>query len=411
VPHLDASMSIGERIAIWRVYRGLTQETCAGLCGKSLSWWKKVEQGVRHVEKLSDLITIAQVLRIKDLADLTGAVEFSLPLDGKRDHPALPAVRHALVSYDIASFTGEPQAPPDLASISVRNAEVWRIWHESPYFYSETGKLLPALITDAVAAHRHTTDENRRAAARVLSETYHLARQWLRKIGEYELSWIAADRGMAAAQEADDPYIIAASAWNIVALYNAMGRAEEARAVALDGIALLEPLLGDGSAEHLAMWGSLQLYASISTARCGDSGTAWRMWDAADQAARRLGPDYCHRWTIFGQANVGAYAVGIPVELGKAGEAVRAAERLDVTHLQSVERRSRYLIDVARGYVGRRDDVAAVHVLLQAEQESPEEVAHNLIVHEIVREMLRRDRKTITHELRGLARRVGVVRT
>lgn len=409
MPHLAPSMSIGERIAIWRVYRGLTQETCAGLCGKSLSWWKKVEQGVRHVEKLSDLITIAQVLRIKDLADLTGSFEFSLPMDGRRDHPALPAVRQTLVSYGMRHE--EAGEPPSITEMRARNREVWRIWHESPCFYTETGALLPGLINDATTLHRVSDGLDRRNAARALAETYHLARQWLRKVGEYELSWIAADRGMAAAEEADDPYLIAASAWNIVALYNAMGRAEEAQSVALDGISLLEPLLDDASDDHLSMWGALQLYAAISTARCGDSGLAWRMWDAADQAARRLGPDYCHQWTIFGQTNVGAYAVGIPVELGKAGEAVRAAERLDASQLQSVERRSRYLIDVARGYVGRRDDVAAVHVLMQAENESPEEVAHNLIVHEVVREMLRRDRKTITHELRGLARRVGIVHT
>lgn len=409
MPHLHPNMSIGERVTIWRVYRGLTQETCAGLCGKSLSWWKKVEQGVRHVEKLSDLIMIAQVLRIKDLSDLTGVVELSLAGDAKRDHPALPAVRRALVCYDIVG--DRPDTVPEPETIVERNSALWHIWHTDPRFYSRTGELLPALVTDATMAHRYALDGDRRAAARALAQTYHLARQWLRKVGEYELSWIAADRGMTAAQEADDPYLIAASAWNVVALFNAMGRAEEARAVACDGVALLDPMVSDGTEHHLALWGSLQLYGSIATARCGDAGTAWRMWDAADEAARRLGPRYCHPWTIFGQTNVGAYAVGIPVELGKASEAVRAAERLDATKLQSVERRARYLIDVARGYVGKRDDVAAVHVLLQAERESVEEVAHNLIVHEMVREMLRRDRKTITHDLRGLATRVGVINT
>ena len=70
--HMRSDMSTGERIAAWRVYRGMTQEACAGLVGKSLSWWKKVESGVRHVEKLNDLITIGQVLRVGNLADLTG---------------------------------------------------------------------------------------------------------------------------------------------------------------------------------------------------------------------------------------------------------------------------------------------------------------------------------------------------
>lgn len=408
MPNFDDDMSIGERIAVWRVYRGLTQETCAGLCGKSLSWWKKVEQGVRHVEKLSDLITVAQVLRIKDLSALTGVQEFSLPLDGKPRHPALGAVRRALVSYHDIGLK-RTDDPPSLANLRQRNANLWDIWHRSPYFYSATGELLPAVISDSMAAYRRGPQESRREAAGVLAETYHLARQWLRKVGEYELAWIAADRAMAMAQEADSPYLIATSAWHIVALYNAMGRSEEAAEVCNDGILLLDPMLEAGEKELVAMWGALQLYGSIATARCGDSGTAWRMWDSGDEASRRLGPDYCHPWTIFSQVNVGAYAVAIPVELGKAGEAVRAAERLDATRLPSVERRSRYLIDVARGYVGKRDDVAAVHVLLRAEEESTEEVRYSTIVHEVVREMLRRDRKTITHELRGLARRVGVV--
>lgn len=406
MPHFEPNMPVGERIAVWRLHRGMTQETCAGLIGKSLSWWKKVEQGVRHVEKLSDLILIAQVLRIRDLADLTGVRDFSLPLD-KRDHPALPGVRAAVMSYGLVPSDAE--AVPNLDELAERNQRMWRIWHTSPHFYTRAGELLPALVTDAATAHRAATGIDRRTAAGVLAQSYHLARQWLRKVCEYDLAWIAADRAMAAAQESDDPYLIGMSAWNLASLYNAVGKSEDAQAITADGIALLDPMISGGPERYLSMWGALQLFRAIAFARCGDTGNSWRAWDAGDEVARRLGPDHIHPWTIFGQANVGAYAVAIPVELGRAGEAVRAAERLDPATLPSVERRSRYLIDVARGYVGKRDDVACLHILLRAEKESPEEVAHSVLVHEIVREMLRRDRRTITGDLRGLATRIGLV--
>lgn len=108
-------MSIGERIAAYRMYRGMTQEVCAGLVGKSLSWWKKVEQGIRHVEKLSDLILICQVLRVPELSDLTGVLAYSLSVDWQRPQPILPEVRRAMV-------TGPPPVAesPDVEGLRAR---------------------------------------------------------------------------------------------------------------------------------------------------------------------------------------------------------------------------------------------------------------------------------------------------
>jgi hypothetical protein len=50
-----------------------------------------------------------------------------------------------------------------------------------------------------------------------------------------------------------------------------------------------------------------------------------------------------------------------------------------------------------------------VHTLLEAEQLAPEEVHYNVMVREFVHDLLRRERRSIKRELRGLAQRVGVL--
>src|SRR5690348_2967507 len=89
--------AIGQRIASYRVRRGLTQDELAGLAGISLSMMKKIESGDRLVTRFSQLVNFAQVLRVKDLRELTG-VPLPLMPDGKRGHPRAEAVRTAVLS-------------------------------------------------------------------------------------------------------------------------------------------------------------------------------------------------------------------------------------------------------------------------------------------------------------------------
>jgi hypothetical protein len=53
--------------------------------------------------------------------------------------------------------------------------------------------------------------------------------------------------------------------------------------------------------------------------------------------------------------------------------------------------RCQILIDLARGYAMRRMDAAAVNTLLDAEQVAAEAVRFNVLVHELLRELLKRE--------------------
>ena len=88
---------------------------------------------------------------------------------------------------------------------------------------------------------------------------------------------------------------------------------------------------------------------------------------------------------------------------------LRRAKSVKPTRLPShlVERRSHYLIDVARGHAQRADDSAALATLLEAERLAPQEVRYNPIASELV--MLKRERRAATPGLRDLSARIGVV--
>src|SRR5919204_6931746 len=113
-------MPIGERIAIYRRRRGLTQLVLAGLIGRSESWLSQVERGSRPVDRLSVLIDIAHILKV-NVTDLTGQ-PFSLAPNGSLENEAVRTIGQALTRYDaipaiLDPTRGTDAALPDLASL------------------------------------------------------------------------------------------------------------------------------------------------------------------------------------------------------------------------------------------------------------------------------------------------------
>lgn len=393
---------VGKRIAAHRIQRGMTQVVLAGMLGKSLSWVRQVEQGALHVDKLSLIFDVADILRCS-VEDLIGIrMGWLTGRDGLPQTAA--AVRKAVVTWALPD--DDPIPVDDLRG---RVGDAWGTWHGSPHSYTDVGRLLPDLILDARHAHQSSDASARQASAALLSNTYHLARLWLKKVGDYENATLCSDRSVALAREADDPAMLALSAWSLTGVMNAAGHPEDGEHVASEAIKLLSRALPDGPPRLLSLYGQLHLVRAISQARSGQEGAAWGSWDEADRVSRRLGPDYVEPVTCFCEANVGVHTVAIPAELGQAIRATEAAQRLDVSHLPSVERRARYYIDVARGYVGQHEDVAAVHMLLSAERESSEELLYSGICAELLRELLVRNHAAVRDELHNLSTRVGVI--
>ena len=105
------------------------------------------------------------------------------------------------------------------------------------------------------------------------------------------------------------------------------------------------------------------------------------------------------------------FRVQLAAELGDGREVLRRARFVEPTRLPTylVERRSHYLIDVARGHASRANDPAALATLLEAERLAPQEVRYNPIASELVMVLLERERRAATQGLRDLSARIGVV--
>jgi transcriptional regulator with XRE-family HTH domain len=63
------SLSLGERVALLRRRRGLSQVELSNLIGRSESWVSQVERGARHLDRLSVLRKVADALEVS-VADL-----------------------------------------------------------------------------------------------------------------------------------------------------------------------------------------------------------------------------------------------------------------------------------------------------------------------------------------------------
>jgi hypothetical protein len=123
--------------------------------------------------------------------------------------PAGHALQRALLAHD-----GKPgsAASVDLAELRARVNAAWDIWQGRPRRFTEESAVLPALITDVQAAARALessgTDEDRRRAHQLAADLYFLLRTYAKRIGRNDLALLVADRGVAAAQAANDPFRI-----------------------------------------------------------------------------------------------------------------------------------------------------------------------------------------------------------
>jgi hypothetical protein len=310
------------------------------------------------------------------------------------------------MSYD--GISGDEVATAvDLNALGRRVQQAWRARQASAY--RRLGVLLPRVLTTAQLAARQVGRDQRRAANGLLAETYQCVTGAMANIGQNDLAWVAADRGILAAEQSDDPLVVAASTRMLAHALLAMGRSEKAQQVALTTLTGLEPGLGTAAPAHLSVYGALLQTSAVIAARRGDRARANEFLAEGATTAQRLGEDRNDFWTVFGPTNIGIHRASVAVELGDAGRAVEHARAIDSSHLPSLERRSHHLLDLAQGYGQSRKDHEAVDTLLHAERLAPQEVHNQPVVQRLVVELLQREGRTTRPKLRELAARVGIL--
>ena len=377
---------IGERLRFYRQAKGKTQAVVAGLAGVTEDYVSQVERGLK-TPTLPLIHRFSKILGVR-VSELLGE---SATEHDERVHPVGYAVQRALMSY------AGTDASPDLVSLRTRVDGAWSIWQGSPRRYTEISEVLPELVIDVQAAQRglaHGSSDERREAKR---------------IGRTDLSLLVADRGVLAAEAADDPVRMAAAKWNLGHILLAQGEADGAEEVAMKAIEDLKRDTSNENVEAIGMGGALWLVAAVAAVRNNDPWTARdRLRDKALPAARLTG-DTNVMWTVFGPTNVGLHAVSVEMEMGEAGEALRLADDIDISRSPSLERKTTFALEVARCYEQRRDDPGVFLHLVNAEASGPEDMRYNTLARDLVQGLMKRARPTYAPQVRALAQRIDLL--
>jgi transcriptional regulator with XRE-family HTH domain len=400
-----ADLSIGERIAVHRRRRGLSQSELAGQLGRSVQWLSNLERGVRPADRYAILVPIAERLGVP-VTELTGDLPTSHD-ETDRQNAVAQRIRLALTGHVFIAGVMEPASIPDVPSIDelrVRAEAAWVLVHEARY--DELGELLPELVADVERAAWRADEPE---AWRLAALTYQAIAATMAKLGGADGAWVAADRSAFAAARAGDGLLVAAGDFRLGHAFLSSGRPDQAERAASVAIAALEPAARAGDIEALTLWGALNLVRAVAAARNGDRDVAIGALADADEAVACLDGRSGDRFeTEFGPQNVAVHAVSVAVELGDAGLALRRASCMDAVGL-SAERRARLLVEVARAHAQQRQAGAAVDAIVEAERLAPEMVRCHRIVRETVGDLVRRGRSRPRPEVQALARHLHVV--
>ncbi|MFI6085030.1 helix-turn-helix domain-containing protein [Streptomyces sp. NPDC051217] len=405
---ISDTLTIGERVAWYRRRRGLSQDVLAGLVGRTTDWLSKAENNRIELDRLSVIQTLADALGLT-VGDLLGEPTL---MDWGHDtgRHALPALRAALMDYRMLTplFALGRQEGEPIGLVGLRQDISASMDGYQSARYAWVADRLPELLASALAATRSHRGAERDEAQRLLALAYQATAQVLGKAGETELAWMAADRGLSAAQHSGDLAVTGSLLRSVMHCLTSTGRFDAALNLLKDAEKLLRPTASESSRERVSAYGALHLAGAMAAARLGDRNTVRDILSRADQAAQRLGTDSNELWTAFGPTNVAIHTVATAGELGDHQIAADLGRRVDTSGLP-VERQVRHSLEVARALAARNRGDEALEILLQAESIAPEQIRQHTMSRELVLRWIRNSRGRPPSNLTALARRLHVV--
>jgi hypothetical protein len=319
-------------------------------------------------------------------------------------------LRAALERYvGVAGQLEGIRCPPGLPELGKAVQHAWLAYQHGGY--RTLSRTLPALLHDAQSADaHHAHDAYAGRAAHLLAQAYQIASSVLRKLGEHDLAWLAADRAMAVSIRAGDPLLTGTAAGRTG---NALLALDRPRA-ALETHLIVANRLAPGGAEparpdRLSVYGALLLQGAMAAARLGDDATTSELLREAASAAAAVGPDQNHYWTSFGPTNLELHRVAADVELGEGRRAVDTHLRIEPDAFDALmpERRAHQFLDVARAYAQLGEPAMAGQCLLAGERSAPAEILDRPAAHRVVADLVRHGRG-VPASVTDLAYRMGL---
>jgi transcriptional regulator with XRE-family HTH domain len=387
----------------------MSQEVLAGLVGRTEDWLSKIE---------NDRAALDRITVIRALADALGISIFAIigdePVRTVRPEPGRTAgvdqIRSALTDYRqlsplLTAIEAEPD-PPALDVLAGDLAEVMAAYQNSQY--SRVLRRLPSLLTQTTIAAREGSHEQRRIAERLAALAGQSAAMILTKLGETDLAWIAAQRGLAAAERSEEPAIIGSLFRSVIHALQSQGRLDDTNAMAHRAATYLDRELDHSSPALISIHGTLLLPAAIAAARARDRATTRDYLTRAQKLAEALGTDANHLWTAFGPTNVQIHQVTAAMALGDVPLALKLIPGIDTSHLPA-ERAVRHSLEVVNAYRARNKIDHAIQELRGAERRATEQVHTHVMSRQLVMKLRATATGRRSRALADLAHRMNII--
>lgn len=357
---------LGRKVAQERRRHGLSQPELAAMVDRPVAWVSQLERGVQPIDRLSVLQNLADALELP-LAELAGEAGENGGPSGGRPSGA-DALRVVLAgAHSLRAMLGD-NPPPPLAVLKERTEKVCALARAERY--EELAKVLGCLLPGLEVAVRAAPPGQQPDIYELTAISYQACAAALARLGEPMASWIAADRAMIAAERAGNLLLAAAASYRLASVFLDARQhclAEETARTALSALSSLAEL---GDPDAMSLCGGLILLRAVTAARSGHPSAAFGHLSRARQLAAQLGSQRAAGLPEFSCQYVALYEIGVSVDLGDAGHALRVVASLDLATLPPV-RQARVLIDVARAYALRKQVCEATEALARAEQLGP----------------------------------------
>ncbi|MGH3717638.1 MAG: helix-turn-helix domain-containing protein [Pseudonocardiaceae bacterium] len=395
----DKARTIGRRLRQIRKSRDKSLVVIAGLAGISKSQLDRIERGEVALDKLSEIVALADALQVAP-SDLM-RLPVPAPINGHTDS-TIEAIRRALEAADQDLPEGLV-LPIDV--LADRVEQLYEMRRQCRL--RQAGAGLPGLIRDL-----HTSIAAGRDLTRLLPLTamahVRLTHMWLRDAGApADLRRQAVALARDAAREHGEVTTLAVAAYGTVEALIGSGMLDLARAK-LDSVTL--PAITRDTA---GLVGELMMVHSLVAAfdrRPGD--VAAPMETAAELAGRFGEAESTHDafGFAFGPTDVGLYRMDLALEANEPGRALSIAKDVHPEEHPWATRQAAYWVHCGRALTqvrGRRDE--AVMAFHRAETISPHHVHRNPLVRDVIATLLLSTRRdAIGKELRGMAHRAGL---
>ncbi|HET9258172.1 MAG TPA: helix-turn-helix transcriptional regulator [Pseudonocardiaceae bacterium] len=394
---LDDARTIGRRLRRIRKARDKSLTVIAGLSGMSIATLSRIENGLRALDRHSEIVALAAALEIAP----SELMKLPVPAPGNGGTDAtIEAVRRALMGASHGLPGGEVLPLEVLrARVNATIDALCRCERER-----DVGAALPGLIRDL-----HAT----LAAGRDVAELLFLT-AWLHT--QATVPWLSITdapvdlRSLALllAQHAAGDCGTAVSAGLVGAASARVGLA--AGAFDLATAALDAVTVPTNTRETMQLSGFLALRRSVVAAADGRPSELSGSLEYAIDLAERTGEGNAYGLG-FGPINVGLYRMAGLLEIGDHERAATIAESLNPQAHVNQSRRAAYWADYGRALAripGRQQD--AVMALRRAELISPYRIQRGPVVREVLDELRSRVPRDSPagRELRAMAYRAGL---